>query len=245
MHGLVSVRESQHNAVVADERRRFIHLWQDRLRDPALTVLLALELCTIFLAVPLAAKGLPIAQAVGNTLILLVIAIVVMLSLRWNAIILILLGLAAHFASVVVNAEASPISVATLRRGGDILTFSALTWVVAHAVYAPGRITLRRLQGAIVMYLNFATIFAAAYGLIWELSPGAFANLVAPEGGPEEIGSMLYFSFTTLTTTGYGDIVAIDPFARSLANFEAILGQFFIAITVARLVTMELADRRR
>ena len=194
---------------------------------------------------PLAAKGLPIAQAVGDTLILLVIAIVVMLSLRWNAIILILLGLAAHFASVVVNAEASPISVATLRRGGDILTFSALTWVVAHAVYAPGRITFRRLQGAIVMYLNFATIFAAAYGLIWELSPGAFANLVAPEGGPEEIGSMLYFSFTTLTTTGYGDIVAIDPFARSLANFEAILGQFFIAITVARLVTMELADRRR
>jgi len=195
--------------------------------------------------VPLAAKGLPIAQAVGNTLILLVIAIVVMLSLRWNAIILILLGLAAHFASVVVNAEASPISVATLRRGGDILTFSALTWVVAHAVYAPGRITFRRLQGAIVMYLNFATIFAAAYGLIWELSPGAFANLVAPEGGPEEIGSMLYFSFTTLTTTGYGDIVAIDPFARSLANFESVLGQFFIAITVARLVTMELADRRR
>ena len=241
----MSVRKSQHNAVIADDRRRFIHLWQDRLRDPALTVLLALELCTIFLAVPLAAKGLPIAQAVGDTLILLVIAIVVMLSLKWNAIILILLGLAAHFASVVVNAEASPISVATLRRGGDILTFSALTWVVAHAVYAPGRITFRRLQGAIVMYLNFATIFAAAYGLIWELSPGAFANLVAPEGGPEEIGSMLYFSFTTLTTTGYGDIVAIDPFARSLANFESVLGQFFIAITVARLVTMELADRRR
>ena len=241
----MSVRKSQHNAVVADDRRRFIHLWQDRLRDPALTVLLALELCTIFLAVPLAAKGLPIAQAVGDTLILLVIAIVVMLSLRWNAIILILLGLAAHFASVVVNAETSPISVATLRRGGDILTFSALTWVVAHAVYAPGRITFRRLQGAIVMYLNFATIFAAAYGLIWELSPGAFANLIAPEGGPEEIGSMLYFSFTTLTTTGYGDIVAIDPFARSLANFESVLGQFFIAITVARLVTMELADRRR
>ena len=241
----MSVRASQHNAVVADDRRRFIQLWQDRLRDPALTVLLALELCTIFIAAPLAAKGLPIAQAVGNTLILAVIAIVVMLSLRWNAIILILLGLAAIVASFVVNAEASPISVVTLRRGGDILTFSALTWVVAHAVYAPGRITIRRLQGAIVMYLNFATIFAAAYGLIWELSPGAFANLVAPEGGPEEIGSMLYFSFTTLTTTGYGDIVAIDPFARSLANFESVLGQFFIAITVARLVTMELADRRR
>jgi hypothetical protein len=219
--------------------------WQDRFRDPSLTVLLVLEICTIFLAVPLAAKGLPTAQLVADTLVLAVIAIVVMLSLRWSAIILILPGLAAVIGSYVVSAEASPTSVIMLRRGGDILMFSALTWVVAHAVYAPGRITFRRLQGAIVMYLNFASIFAAAYGLIWELSPGAFANLVVQGGGPEEIGSMLYFSFTTLTTTGYGDIVAVDPFARSLANFESVLGQFFIAITVARLVTMELADRHQ
>jgi len=241
----VSVRESQHSAVVPDRRQRAVQPWQDRFRDPALTVLLVLEICTIFLAVPLAAKGLPTAQVVANTLVLAMIAIVVMLSLRWSAIILILLGLAAIIASFVISAEASPISVIMLRRGGDILTFSSLTWVVGHAVYAPGRISLRRLQGAIVMYLNFASIFAAAYGLIWELSPGAFANLVVRGGGPEETGSMLYFSFTTLTTTGYGDIVAVDPFARSLANFESVLGQFFIAITVARLVTMELADRHR
>jgi Ion channel len=56
---------------------------------------------------------------------------------------------------------------------------------------------------------------------------------------------MLYFSLTTLTPTGYGDIVAVDPFARSLANLEAVIGQFYLAITVARLVTLELADRRR
>jgi hypothetical protein len=241
----VRVRESQHSAAVANDLRTVIRPWHDRFRDPALTVLLALEICAIFLAVPLAAKGLPIAQLVANTLVLAVVAIVVMLSLRWYAIILILLGLAAIVASSLISAETSPISVIMLRHAGDILTFSTVTWVVAHAVYAPGRITFHRLQGAIVMYLNFGSIFAAAYGLIWELNSGAFANLVAPEGGPEEIGSLLYFSFTTLTTTGYGDIVAVDPFARGLANFESILGQFFIAITVARLVTMELADRRR
>ena len=56
---------------------------------------------------------------------------------------------------------------------------------------------------------------------------------------------MLYFSLTTLTTTGYGDIVALDPFARSLANLESVIGQFYLAITVARLVTLELEDRRR
>jgi hypothetical protein len=117
--------------------------------------------------------------------------------------------------------------------------------VVAHAVYAPGRITFHRLQGAVVIYLSLATLFAAVYGLIWELSPDAFLNLVAPEGDPKEVAVMLYFSLTTLTTTGYGDIVAVDPFARSVANLESVLGQFFLAITVARLVTMELADHRR
>jgi voltage-gated potassium channel Kch len=96
-----------------------------------------------------------------------------------------------------------------------------------------------------VLYLNLATIFAAAYTLIWELSPVAFANLPIATGGPGELATMTYFSLTTLTTTGYGDIVPIDPFARSLANLESLLGQFYLAITVARLVTLELADRRR
>ena len=239
------MRGSRHDAVVDDDRRRLIQAWRDRIRDPSLTVLLVLELCAIFLTAPLAAKGLPIARAVNSTLVLAVLVIVVTLSPRPGAVILILLGLAATAASFLISAEWSPVSTTVLRRGGEILAFSALTWVVAHAVYAPGRITFRRLQGAAVIYLNLATIFASAYGLIWELSPGAFVNLVTPAGDPQEVATMLYFSLTTLTTTGYGDIVAVDPFARSLANLESVLGQFFLAITVTRLVTMELADRHR
>jgi len=207
--------------------------------------LLVLELCAVFLTAPLAAKGLPIARAVTSTLVLAVLVIVVMLSPRSGAVILILPRLAATATSFLMSAEWSPVSTTVLRRGGEILAFSALTWVVAHAVYAPGRITFRRLQGAVVLYLNLATIFASAYGLIWELSPGAFVNLVTPAGDPQEVATMLYFSLTTLTTTGYGDIVAVDPFARSLANLESVLGQFFLAITITRLVTMELADRHR
>ena len=46
-------------------------------------------------------------------------------------------------------------------------------------------------------------------------------------------------------STAYGDIVPVDPFARSLANLESVVGPLFLAITVARLVSMELADRRR
>jgi hypothetical protein len=96
-----------------------------------------------------------------------------------------------------------------------------------------------------VLYLNLATIFASAFSLVWELNPAAFANLAPPRGGPGELATMLYFSLTTLTTTSYGDIVAVDPFARSLANLESVIGQFYLAITVARLVMLELEDRRR
>jgi hypothetical protein len=108
-----------------------------------------------------------------------------------------------------------------------------------------GELAFHRLQGAAVLYLNLAMIFAPAFSPIWDRNTNAFANLPAPTGGPGEIATMLYFSFTTLTTTGYGYIVPIDPFARSLTNLEAILGQFYLAITVAGLVTLELEDRRR
>jgi hypothetical protein len=235
----------RHFSLIVDNVRNSIRAWQDRVRDSSLTALLVLELCAIFLAAPLAAEGLPIARALADGLVLAVLAIVVMLSRRWGSIVLILLGLASIAASLLPNAGWSPVSATALRRGGDILAFSALAWVVGHAVYAPGRITFHRLQGAIVLYLTFATIFASVFALIWEVSPDAFVNLLAPAGGPQEVSTMLYFSLTTLTTTGYGDIVAVDPFARSLANLEALVGQFYLAITVARLVTLELADRQR
>src|SRR5207237_1042310 len=110
---------------------------------------------------------------------------------------------------------------------------------------APCSITSPPLKGPAYISLILGTIFAAAFSLIWDLSPTAFANLPAATQEPGELATMLYFSLTTLTTTGYGDIVPVDPFARSLANLESVVGQFYLAITVARLVTLELEDRRR
>ena len=86
-------------SIVVDNRRRSIPAWQDRISDPSLTVLLVLQLCAIFVAAPLAAKGLPMARTVANALVLAVLAIVVMLSRKWGAIVVILLGLAATVAS--------------------------------------------------------------------------------------------------------------------------------------------------
>jgi hypothetical protein len=167
---------SPRHAAALDDGLRLIHACQDRFRDPGLTVLLVVQLCLIFLAAPLAAKGLPIARQAGETLVLAVVVIVVMLSRNRGAIALIVLGMAATLASFSLGWALSPITISVLRRGGDIVTFSALIWVVSLAVYAPGRISYHRLQGAAVVYLNIATIFSAAFTLIWEVSPAAFAN---------------------------------------------------------------------
>ncbi len=239
----ITVPDRRRISLAIGDGRRSLSSWQDQVRDPSLTVLLAVELCLVFIAAPLAAQGVAIARPVVETLVLAVI--VVMLSHRRGAIAAILLGLAAVLSSFFFGTEWPPVAASVLRRGGNALTFLALTWVVAHAVYAPGRITSRRLQGAAVVYLNLATIFAAVFSLIWDLNPSAFANVPAPIGGPGELATMLYFSLTTLTTTGYGDIVPVDPLARSMANLESIIGQFYLAITVARLVTLELEHRRR
>jgi hypothetical protein len=170
--------------------------------------------------------------------------VVVTVSHRRGAIIAIVPGLAAALMGRVFFPEWSSVAASLLRHGGSVLTFAALTWVVSHAVYAPGRIAFHRLQGAVVVYLNFAIVFAAAFSLVWDLSPAAF-NLPAPTGDVGELATMLYFSLTTLTTTGNGDIVPVHPFARSLANLEAVTGLFYIGITVARLATLELEARRR
>ena len=64
---------------------------------------------------------------------------------------------------------------------------------------------------------------------------------------PNESGSgagLLYFSFSTLTTAGFGDIAPLNPMARNMANLESIIGQLYPATLLARLVSLELVDRR-
>jgi voltage-gated potassium channel Kch len=226
-------------------KRILKRVWRERARNPSLTALLFLQVFLLFIALPLDAIGVPIADPAAWSLLIVVLTLVVILSQQSFPIVITLLGFAATIASFVLSGKGTPIIVTMLNDGGLMLVFSALTWVVARALYAPGRITIHRLQGAVVVYLSLATIFAMAFSLVWELIPGAFANLPAAKRGPGEFATMLYFSVATLTTTGYGDIVPINPFARSLASLESVIGPFYLAITVARLVTLELEDRRR
>ena len=128
---------------------------------------------------------------------------------------------------------------------GTIIGSVIISLVVGRAVLAPGPVTAHRVLGAIVLYLNFGIIAAAVYRVIGDFDPAAFGG-IAPDATPAQVTNILvYFSFVTLTTTGYGDIFPINAFARGIANLEGIIGQLYPATLLARFVTLELEARRR
>jgi len=125
-----------------------------------------------------------------------------------------------------------------------------LATIVLTHVFRAGPITASRIQGAIAAYLLIALMFAAIYMWIdFHTGNTAFGgSYTAPLTGENPLRRFVYFSFTTLTTVGYGDVVPINSFARAMSNLEAVIGQIFPAILLARLVSLEvshhLAPRR-
>ncbi|MGC2123256.1 MAG: potassium channel family protein, partial [Xanthobacteraceae bacterium] len=91
------------------------------------------------------------------------------------------------------------------------------------------------------LFLSIGLVFVAIFSFLLLLAPNAFTNIEARRGD-FPVGSLVYFSFVTLTTMGYGDIVPVHPYARGLVNIEAIIGQLYPATLLARLVTLELAS---
>lgn len=128
---------------------------------------------------------------------------------------------------------------------GGLIALMLANYLVGRAVLAPGEITLHRVLGSVALYLGLGMMFATAYRIAWGLLPSAVANIPAGIDGWRAYSSILYFSFSTLTSLGYGDIVPVHPFVRAMTNLEAIIGQLYPATLLARLVTLELERRRR
>ena len=153
----------------------------------------------------------------------------------------IVLAIALVVAAAVLEFERSQRTDLYLDSAAWLIAGLALSVVVARAVFAPGRVTYHRVVGAVLLYLIIGLTFVALYGFVALATPEAFTNFPALHGDFAHAGNLIYFSFVTLTTTGYGDIAPLHPYARSLANVEAIIGQIYPATLLARLVTLELA----
>jgi hypothetical protein len=113
-------------------------------------------------------------------------------------------------------------------------------------IFGAGAVTAQRIRGAIVVYLLLGGIWSLFYYLAALTIPQAFHWLEGrPPGNPDALQRALtYFSFITLTTTGYGDITPFAPLTRTLAMFEALTGQLYMVITLARLVSLAIMGQK-
>ena len=97
---------------------------------------------------------------------------------------------------------------------------------------------------ALCVYLLFGLGWGLVYALIEYLVPGSFTFPGSPPP-PGQLSELIYFSLVTLATVGYGDITPVDPVAQGFSNLEAVLGQMYLAVMVARLVGIQVAQRIR
>ena len=122
-----------------------------------------------------------------------------------------------------------------------------LTFLILGQSLREGPTTSHRIMGAVAAYLLVGVIWSLAYYLVALRIPEAFSvqGPFAP-GNRESLQSQLfYFSFVTLTTLGYGDIVAVHPIVRMLVILEGVAGQLFPAILIARLVSLQVQLKQK
>jgi len=214
--------------------------------DRSLSLLLASLVLVIFVIQPLQATG------VAGRLLMALFFSFILIS-----------GVAAVAKNTLTTCVVGGVVVATLVirglrlwRGGASLTISdtaisslfclVLAVVVLAQVFRKGPVTWYRIQGAVAFYLLLGLAWGGAYELIELRWPDAFvpASSATMNQNADPTARFVYFSFVTLTTVGYGDVTAVHPFARALVTLEALMGQLFPAILLARLVSMELFHRQ-
>jgi hypothetical protein len=167
--------------------------------------------------------------------------------IRWAFLAVGLLALGLRVTSMV-----SP-EVATASYVASRLLVTALLGICVAAaleyVLRGAEVSVDRIFAAIVAYILAGLAFAAAYQAVAAIEPESFA-LPAPVGPGEPLErrevQLIYFSFVTIATLGYGDITPRLALAQMLAVLEAVLGQFYVAVVIAWLVSRyAAADRRR
>lgn len=122
-----------------------------------------------------------------------------------------------------------------------IAFMTVCTASVVYDVVLRAKVTLETLKGVICAYFMVAFVFAYAYYLIEYLSPGSF-HLIERDRSfvihSRDLAEMMYFSFVTLLTIGFGDITPLKNVSQTVVVMEGIIGQFYIAILVARIVSV-------
>ncbi len=217
---------------------------RERYGDALLTTLAIMMAILMFVAGPLRAVGLTSAHFFGLPFGLVLVVSVFVVSGSRIAVGAVLIAFALIAGATFLRLRQVPVVDIYLEAAAWLIVGLTLSIVVLRAVFGPGKVSFHRIIGAVLLYLNFGLIFAAVFCFVALHTSDAFSGIRPLQDDFAVAANMVYFSFVTLTTTGYGDIVPLHPFARSLANLEAVIGQLYPATLLARIVTLELEHRR-
>jgi len=209
-----------------------IQFWNE---ERSLTVMLVLLSLFIFVFVPFVGEGEPGEEFIRVIYSIILFTAILSVAKHKRSVIVIsifaVIGVLANWLSEFEPSK--PMLIANDIVGIGFNFFFAL--VILYKTFKPGEITFHRIEGSIVVYLLMGLIFAFVFHAAYLLAgTSSFNNINGPD-----LRQFLYFSFTSLTTMGYGDITPVHPMVRSLANLEALIGQLYPAILIARLVSME------
>jgi voltage-gated potassium channel len=117
--------------------------------------------------------------------------------------------------------------------------FGALRFVLRSSA-----ITIEHLYAALSAYLLVGVFLGVLYGSLEEALPGSLIVGSGAASQPFRLSQGIYFSFITLATVGYGDIVPGNDMVQGLAVVEAISGQFYLAVMIARLMSLYMREAR-
>ncbi|HET6410708.1 MAG TPA: ion channel [Anaeromyxobacter sp.] len=205
----------------------------DALRTrPASWVLLAAFVLEIFVLSPLVGMGVvPLwAGAIATTLTLVAAAMALgrQTAAHGILVVFVLFSLAARWGHSFVGARATDVSVAV----SELTMGGLFAFLFLKNVFSKARLP-DRLLSVLLAYLFIGAAFGGAYHLAELLHPGA---LSLPGHAALPSSEFNYFSFTTLTSVGFGDIVPVRPLVRSLAALEALTGQLYLLLVVSRFI---------
>jgi hypothetical protein len=190
----------------------------------------------------------------GGTSFSILLALVVVAAVfvstprRWSFVTALLIALAS-----IIGLAGSEISGSdSLRVFADVTGLGLLgftTLLMLNSLIYARRVSADTIVGGICVYLLIGLCFAMMFGLISDLDPGSIREggqtiMRSVDGEKHPATRLLYFSFVTLTTLGYGDIRPHGEIAQMMAVAEAVIGQLYLAIFVARLVALYVATNR-
>jgi hypothetical protein len=217
--------------------RNFIDSFEHKGHKTLLTLLLALLVLTPFVQ---QAQSLKWLMVIITMLVLLAAArTVANVVVEYRvALVLAVLAVLSHFGALVEAAR-------WLEVTRHLTTIVFLLWVcfllLRNIIVRSHAVTADLILGAINVYLMMGVAFAFLFGLVEVLQPGSFSGLDQTMATDPSALPFLYFSFITMTTLGYGDVTPLSSYAMTTAYLEALFGQLYLAILIARLVGLYIS----